>query len=332
MFQPRTVVDEIKDAVQGSVPFVREQATDLTGEIIRQLDSDAVLPELFEVNEEPAPRKVSGVEAWFAPKTEVKAPWMKVGLELKGCLVRQVKAKMAFPSGRGFATTLSTDPTPGWVLEQAILTRKHTELAKHAIAATSLIQLQAPKDLLKLAQCVQMCLVHLTIARNSLLLPNPLSFPRTLRPFNGFSPPLGRNFVLDFALNNDNLVVSAFHIAHSSLDKQPTQAVYPDFWYHSRLRKEGTSPFVGLTTNFQGVTAAKVLEHHQVVFQVAALQKVLVLLDDTHRMVQELGQNLAACFAVRPVVSMGDFSVIVQDEPDEHESFEELVQPTMRML
>jgi hypothetical protein len=237
-----------------------------------------------------------------------------------------VKTEVKFASKKGFATQLATDPTPGWVLEQAIVTRKETENTCRALREMSKLDPSDDQYLIRLCELIDRATSGLCRARNALLFPNPLGFPRALRPFNGFSPPLGQEFLLDFSIFRDRLVVAAFRVSHQAASvQQAYQAIVPDRWFDDPA-PPAPSRLVGTSIMFEGGSTIKVLEHHSVSFQVALLTKIQVFLGDAHRVMRDLSMNVVACLSVRPDFYLS--SVRETKSDDDEEDRLPLIQPS----
>ena len=136
------------------------------------------------------------------------------------------------------------------VLEQLLSARKQIETALSALASTSSLFEDSKiidKDLILLCERLDVTLSCLTHARNSFIVPNPLGFPRTLRPFNGFSPPLSREYMLEFSILRNLIVVTCLRVEY--LGPKPDSAVntlVPDPWFFDPSR------LVGMQVEFEG--------------------------------------------------------------------------------
>jgi hypothetical protein len=315
------------------LPYGRDQALELSTEVVKLLSKDGAFKEEFSLDEEPIAARKTGVESWLVAVTATQSaqvPWMKVSLELSGCLLKKVSTEVRFASKKGFQTQLAVDPTPGWVLEQALITRKETERTCEALRAAKELQFNQEGDLLRLAECLDVATSSLCRARNSLLFPSPLGFPRALRPFNGFAPPLGPEYLLDFSLFRDRLVVAAFRVAQQPAASQAYyQGIVPDRWFDDPT-PPGRPRLVDTTIVFEGGTAIKVLEQHTVSFQVALLTKIQVFLGDAHRVLRDLSMNVVACLAVRPDFYLSSVRTTIRTEAadDDEHMILPLVQPT----
>lgn len=312
--------------VKKLLPYGRDQALELCLEVVKLLSKEGAMKEEFSIDEEPSAARKTGVETWLGAmaSSATQPPWMKVSLELAGCLLKNIRIETHFSSKKSFQTTLGDDPTPGWVLEQTLATRKETESVCRALCRTKSLTFESQDDLLHLAELLDVATSGLSKARNSLLFPNPLGFPRALRPFNGFSPPLGPEFLLDFSLFRDRLVVAAYRISHQPTVSAPYyQGVVPDQWFEDPAFP-APPRMVDTTFMFEGGVAVKVLEQHKVSFQVALFTKVQVFLGDAQRVLQDLSSNVVACLAVRPDFFLSSVRNCGDDAQEEENDFDRM--------
>jgi hypothetical protein len=311
-----------------AVEFSREQALELCEEVGKLLRAGSEFKEDFDADETPAPpvkRNVSVVESWFAaPQAQVGA-WGKCSLQLSGCLVERAAVEIKFASHKRFSTQLAREPTGGWVLEQLLTARKETESACRALRRLT----TAGADLRPLCDCLDVAISGLIRAQNAFLLPNPLGFPRALRPFNGFSTPIAPDYLLEFSVFRDRLFVSAFRVAMVAPTTTSPTAVasccaVPDVWFDEPLTSL-TSRWKDMIVTFEGGQTIRVLEYHHVSFPVAQFTKILVFLGDAQRVLSDLRYNVVAC--LQAFVPGYYVNAFLDDDDDDDDDRGSLIQP-----
>lgn len=249
--------------------------------------------------------------------------YTKASVELDGCLLRKAKVETKFAplnssststrvkstdederystpqvtGPHGFMVELATNLETPWVLEQALSSRKSVQESierltriKAKLRAAGKRRREDGDDYLSLLRGLHADLklaIHSTVeGRNAFFLPNPLSFPQTFRPFNGLTPPLSRDYHLEFYIFRNRLVISSFYLVPTTLPPSPH---LPDIWFDDDYNR-----FVDLVVPTKVDKCVQIKAEHTVSFQVAHFAKALTLLQESIDILANLTTNVFA--------------------------------------